>query len=77
MVAVIVVAALAILALVTQTGALLVQRAHPARGQMVEVKGASLHIVDIGPRDASRPASESPSMNPMTKNTCPLISSAR
>jgi pimeloyl-ACP methyl ester carboxylesterase len=55
MVAVIVVAALAILALVTQTGVLLVQRAYPARGQMVEVTGASLHIVDIGPRDAAGP----------------------
>src|SRR5207244_945935 len=55
MVAVIVVAALAILALVTQTGVLLVQRAHPARGQMVEVAGATLHIVDIGPRDAAGP----------------------
>ena len=55
MVAVIVVAALAILALVTQAGVLLAQRAHPAQGRMVEVAGAVLHIVDIGPRDAAGP----------------------
>ena len=55
MVAVIVVAALAVLALVTQAGVLLAQRAHPAQGRMVEVAGATLHIVDIGPRDAAGP----------------------
>lgn len=55
MVAVIVVTALGILALVTQAGVLLVQRAHPARGAMVEVAGATLHLVDIGPRDTAGP----------------------
>jgi pimeloyl-ACP methyl ester carboxylesterase len=55
MVAVIVVAALAILALATQAGVLLTQRAHPATGRMVEVSGATLHIVDIGPRDGAGP----------------------
>ena len=55
MVAVIVVAALAILALVTQAGVLRAQRAHPAKGQMIEVAGATLHVVDIGPRDAAGP----------------------
>jgi pimeloyl-ACP methyl ester carboxylesterase len=55
MVAVIVVAALAVLALVTQAGVLLVQRAHPASGAMIEVAGASLHIVELGPRDAAGP----------------------
>lgn len=47
----IVLAALAILALVTWTGAVLVQRAHPPQGKMVGVAGASLHAVDVGPRD--------------------------
>jgi len=47
----IVLAALAILALVTWTGAVLVQRAHPPQGKIVEVAGASLHAVDVGPRD--------------------------
>jgi pimeloyl-ACP methyl ester carboxylesterase len=55
MVAVIVVAALLVLALVTQAGVLLVQRAHPAQGAMVGVAGASLHIVELGPRDAAGP----------------------
>ena len=43
------------LALVTQAGVLLAQRAHPARGQMIAVAGATLHVVDIGPRDAAGP----------------------
>jgi len=55
MMVVIVVAALVVLALVTQAGVLLVQRAHPAPGAMVAVAGASLHIVELGPRDAAGP----------------------
>lgn len=55
MVAVIVVAALAVLALVTQIGVFLSERAHPAQGRMVEVAGGTLHILDIGPRDAAGP----------------------
>jgi len=47
----IVVAALAILALVTQAGVWRLERAHPAQGRMIEVAGATLHVVDIGPRD--------------------------
>ena len=53
MVVAMVVAALAVLALVTQAGVWLTQRAHPAQGRMVEVAGATLHVVDIGPRDAA------------------------
>ncbi|MBR1201001.1 alpha/beta hydrolase [Bradyrhizobium sp. AUGA SZCCT0240] len=53
MVIAIVVAALVILALVTQGGVWLTQRAYPAQGRMVEVAGATLHIVDIGPRDSA------------------------
>jgi pimeloyl-ACP methyl ester carboxylesterase len=56
MVAAIVVAVLGILALVTQAGVALVQRAHPVPGVMFEVAGASLHVVDLGPRDAAGPA---------------------
>ena len=52
---VIVVAALAILAVVTQAGVFALQRAHPAQGRMVEVAGATLNVVDIGPRDAPGP----------------------
>ena len=49
------VTALVLLALVTQAGILVVQRAYPAEGRMIEVDGASLHVVEIGPRDASPP----------------------
>ena len=55
MVVAIVVATLAILALVTQGGVWLTQRAHPAQGRMVEVADATLHVVDIGPRDPASP----------------------
>lgn len=48
----IVLAALAGLALVTQIGAALAERAHPAQGKMVEVAGATLHVVELGPQDA-------------------------
>jgi len=49
------VAALALLALITQAGILVLQRAYPAQGRMIEVTGARLHVVDIGPRDAAGP----------------------
>jgi pimeloyl-ACP methyl ester carboxylesterase len=55
MILVIVVAAAAILALITQAGVLALQRAYPARGRMIEVAGAILNVVDIGPRDAPGP----------------------
>jgi pimeloyl-ACP methyl ester carboxylesterase len=55
MILVIVVAALAILALVTQAGVFALQRAYPARGRMIEVAGATLNVVDLGPRDAAGP----------------------
>lgn len=42
-------AALITLALVTWTGVILVQRAHPPLGRMVDVAGARLHVVEIGP----------------------------
>jgi pimeloyl-ACP methyl ester carboxylesterase len=49
----IVLAVLAALALATQAGMVLVQRAHPPQGKMVEVEGSTLHVVELGPRDAS------------------------
>src|SRR5450756_1714475 len=49
------VAAIAVLALLTQAGVLAVQRAYPEQGTMIEVAGATLHVVDIGPRDAAGP----------------------
>ena len=55
MILVVVVAVLAILALITQAGVLALQRAYPAQGKMIEVTGATLNVVDIGPRDAAGP----------------------
>src|SRR3979490_182062 len=52
---IVVVAALAVLALITQAGVLALQRAYPAQGRMIEVAGAELHIVEMGPRDAAGP----------------------
>src|SRR6266478_7476541 len=52
---VVVVAALAILVLVTQAGVFALQRAYPAQGRMIEVAGATLNVVDIGPREAAGP----------------------
>ena len=55
MILVVAVAVLAILALVTQAGVFALQRACPAQGRMIEVAGATLNVVDIGPRDAAGP----------------------
>src|ERR1700738_801483 len=49
------VAALLMLALATQAGVMTLQRLYPAQGEMIEVTGATLHVVDIGPRDAPGP----------------------
>src|SRR5436190_10777123 len=55
MILVTVVAALVILAVVTQAGVFALQRAYPGQGRMLEVAGATLNVVDIGPRDAAGP----------------------
>lgn len=52
---VVVVLALVMLALITQAGVVALQRAYPAQGRMIEVSGATLHVLDIGPRDAAAP----------------------
>ncbi|MBR0834694.1 alpha/beta hydrolase [Bradyrhizobium manausense] len=49
------VTALVLLALVTQAGIVALQRAYPPQGRMIEVDGATLHVVEIGPRDAGLP----------------------
>ena len=51
----VVVAALAVLALITQAGVLVLQRAYPVQGRIIEVAGATLNVVDIGPRDTAGP----------------------
>ncbi len=55
MISVVVVIALVILALVTQAGVLALQRTYPAQGKMIEVAGATLNVLDIGPRDTAAP----------------------
>src|SRR4051794_39812362 len=47
--------ALAVLALITQAGVLVLQRIYPQQGQTIEVAGAHLNIVDLGPREAGGP----------------------
>ena len=54
MISIVVVAALAVLALITQAGVLVLQRIFPAQGSLIEVAGATLHVLDLGPRDAAR-----------------------
>ncbi|MGA7997615.1 MAG: alpha/beta hydrolase [Bradyrhizobium sp.] len=55
MISIVFVAALAILALITQAGVLVLQRLYPAQGRSIEVAGGRLNILDIGPRDAAGP----------------------
>src|SRR3954447_16883085 len=48
--------ALAVLALITQVGVLALQRLYPRQGNITEVAGAHLNIVDLGPGEAGGPA---------------------
>ena len=48
-------AALVILALATQAGVVALQHRFPAHGKPVEVAGATLNVLDLGPKDASGP----------------------
>ena len=48
-------AALVILALATQAGILVFQYRFPAQGNAIEVTGAVLNVLDLGPRDAAGP----------------------
>jgi pimeloyl-ACP methyl ester carboxylesterase len=52
MISVYAVTSLVVLALITQAGVVVLQRIYPAQGRFVDVAGARLHIIDIGPRDA-------------------------
>jgi pimeloyl-ACP methyl ester carboxylesterase len=55
MLTILTVAAVAILALITRAGVLVLQRMHPAQGRMIEVAGARLNVLDIGPREGVGP----------------------
>ncbi len=49
------VAALVALALITQAGVIVLQRVYPQQGNTIDVAGARLNVVDLGPRDAAGP----------------------
>ena len=55
MVSIVFVAALLTLALFTQAGVWILQRTYPQRGVWIDVAGARLNVVDLGPRDGSTP----------------------
>ncbi|XUM22728.1 alpha/beta fold hydrolase [Bradyrhizobium oligotrophicum S58] len=55
MISIFIVGTLGLLALLTQAGVVLVERRYPAQGKAVEVGGATINLVDIGPRDDRRP----------------------
>lgn len=55
MILLVVVITLAVLALVTQIGVAVLERQYPAQGQMIDVAGARLNVLDIGPRDVPGP----------------------
>jgi pimeloyl-ACP methyl ester carboxylesterase len=52
---VVIAATLVALALVTQAGVFVLNRMHPAAGKIIDVAGARIHVVDIGPRDGNVP----------------------
>jgi pimeloyl-ACP methyl ester carboxylesterase len=55
MILIVAVVTLVILALITKAGVLVLQRTFPAQGSMIEVAGARLNVLDIGPRNAAPP----------------------
>jgi pimeloyl-ACP methyl ester carboxylesterase len=55
MIPIVVVAALAVLALMTQAGIFVLERLYPAQGRQIDVSGAALNVVELGRRDAAGP----------------------
>jgi len=55
MISIVLVAVLVALALLTQAAILVLDRTYPPRGVAIDVTGAVLNVVDLGPRDASLP----------------------
>jgi pimeloyl-ACP methyl ester carboxylesterase len=60
MIPIVIVVVLAILALFTQAGVFLLERLYPQRGKTVDVTGAALNVVELGPGDTSRDAAGPP-----------------
>src|SRR5215475_5889625 len=55
MIPIVVLAALAVLALITQVAVFALERRHSPQGKRVAVTGAALNVVELGPRDAAGP----------------------
>jgi pimeloyl-ACP methyl ester carboxylesterase len=60
MIPIVIVVVLAILALFTQAGILVLERLYPQRGKTVDVTGATLNVVELGPGDSSSVAAGPP-----------------
>lgn len=50
------VAVLVFLACATRLGVIAIEHAYPPEGRLIEVQGAALHVLDLGPRDRDEPA---------------------
>ncbi|MDU0957677.1 MAG: alpha/beta fold hydrolase, partial [Bradyrhizobium sp.] len=55
MISIAIVGAMGALALATRAGVAIVERRYPPQGQAIPVNGATINLVDIGPRDGQRP----------------------
>ena len=55
MIPIVVLAALAVLGLMTQAGVFVLERLYPAQGRQIDVTGAALNVVELGRRDAAGP----------------------
>jgi pimeloyl-ACP methyl ester carboxylesterase len=60
MIPIIVVTVLALLALITQAGVFVLDRLYPQRGKTVDVTGAALNVVELGPGNTSSDAAGPP-----------------
>ena len=60
MIPVVLAAALVMLALATQAGVMVFQHRFPAQGKPIEVSGATLNVLDIGPKIGPKDAAGPP-----------------
>ena len=60
MIPVFIVVALVLLALITQAGVFVLERLYPQRGKTVDVTGAALNVVELGPSNSSSNAAGPP-----------------
>jgi pimeloyl-ACP methyl ester carboxylesterase len=60
MIPILTVAALVLLAVITQAGVFVQERLYPQRGKTVDVTGAALNVVELGPSDRSNDAAGPP-----------------